>query len=81
MEEKFIAAWQENREKALALGVRIRPIEPKNALKNAKYQLSGSRRSEGFDALAADRRFTALFTDEEANNALERLLDAGYFAK
>ena len=94
MEEKFIAVWQENREKALALGVRIRPIEPKNALKNAKYQPSGSRRSEGFDALAAknalnlslealaaDRRFTALFTDEEANNALERLLDAGYFAK
>ena len=43
MEEKFIAAWQENREKALALGVRIRPIEPKNALKNANSQLSGSR--------------------------------------
>ena len=91
MEQKFIAAWAANREKALALGARMRPIEPENALKNAKRCLSGSRLSEGFDVLAAknrlelslealviDKRFTALFSDEEANNALMRLLDAGY---
>lgn len=91
MEQKFIAAWMANREKAVALGARIRPIDPENALKNAKHALSGSRLSEGFDTLAAkkrldlslealavDKRFTALFTDEEANTALLRLLDAGY---
>ena len=91
MEQKFIAAWAANREKAAALGARMRPIEPETALKNAKRVLSGNRLSEGFDALAAknrldlslealviDKRFTALFTDEEANAALERLLAAGY---
>lgn len=91
MEQKFIVAWAANREKAAALGARIRPIEPENALKNAKRMLSGNRLSEGFDALAEkgrldlslealviDKRYTALFTDEEANVALERLLSAGY---
>lgn len=91
MEQKFIAAWAANWEKAVALGARIRPIEPETALKNAKRTLSGSRVSDGFDALAAknrldltlealviDKRFTALFTDEEANEALQRLLSAGY---
>ena len=92
MEEKFIAAWAANREKALALGVRMRPVAPENALKTARYLLSGSRCSDGFDALAArgalalslealatDKRFTALFTDDQANTALQRLLDAGYY--
>ena len=60
MEEKFIAAWAAAREKALALGIRMRPVAPE-------------------DALATDRRFTALFTDEQANPALGRLLDAGYY--
>ena len=59
--------------------------------KTAKRTLSGSRLSDGFNALAAkgalklslealaiDKRFTALFTDEEANEALTRLLEAGY---
>ena len=91
MEQKLIAAWAANREKAAALGVRMRPIDAENALKNAKRALSGSRVSEGCDALAAkgrldltlealavDKRFTALFTDEEANTALQRLLEAGY---
>ena len=54
--------------------------------------LSGRRLSDGFDALAAknrldlslealavDKRFTGLFTDEQANEALTRLLEAGYF--
>jgi hypothetical protein len=31
------------------------------------------------EALAVDKRYTALFTDEEANNALVRLLSAGYY--
>ena len=92
MEEKFIAAWAANREKALALGVRMRPVAPENALKAARYLLSGSRCSDGFDALAVrgalalslealatDKRFTALFTDDQANTALQRLLDAGYY--
>ena len=30
------------------------------------------------EALVVDKRFTQLFSDEEANNALMRLLDAGY---
>ena len=87
MEEKFIAAWEENRAKAEKIGVRMRPMD----LKTAKRTLSGSRLSDGFNALAAkgalklslealaiDKRFTALFTDEEANEALTRLLEAGY---
>ena len=87
MEEKFIAAWEQNRAKATLLGVRMRPLD----LKNAKRALSGSRLSDGFNDLAAkgqlklslealviDKRFTGLFTDEEANEALMRLLEAGY---
>ena len=30
------------------------------------------------EALVVDKRFTALFTDEEANEALMRLLEVGY---
>lgn len=87
MEEKFIAAWEQNRAKATLLGVRMRPLD----LKSAKRILSGSRLSDGFnelaakgqlklslEALAIDKRFTGLFTDEEANEALMRLLEAGY---
>ena len=91
MEEKFIAAWLENREKAARLGVRMRPITPETAMKNAHYALTGNRISDGFniladkghlelslEALVIDKRFTSLFSDEEANNALMRLLGAGY---
>ena len=87
MEEKFIAAWEANRAKATLLGIRMRPLD----LKSAKRVLSGSRLSDGFnelaakgqlklslEALAIDKRFTGLFTDEEANEALMRLLEAGY---
>ena len=87
MEEKFIAIWEENRKKAEKMNVRMRPLD----VKAAKRCLSGSRLSDGFndlaakgalklslEALAIDKRFTALFTDEEANEALSRLLDAGY---
>lgn len=91
MEQKFIAAWAANREKAQKLGVRMRPVEPENAMRSARHILSGSRVSDGFniladkkhlelslEALVVDKRFTQLFSDEEANNALMRLLDAGY---
>ena len=91
MEQKFIAAWAANREKAQKIGVRMRPVEDQDAMKTAKRCLSGNRISDGFhiladkghlelslEALVVDKRFTALFTDEEANNALMRLLDAGY---
>ena len=87
MEEKFIAAWENNRAAANLSGVRMRPLD----LKGAKRILSGTRLSDGFndlkaknllklslEALVVDKRFTALFTDEEANEALMRLLDAGY---
>ena len=91
MEEKFIAAWLANREKAAKLGVRLRPVAAEEAMKTAHRWLSGHRESDGFailadkkhleltlEALAVDKRFTGLFTDEEANNALTRLLNAGY---
>ena len=87
MEEKFIAAWEHNRAAANLMGIRMRPLD----LQGARRILSGSRLSDGFNELAAqnalklslealviDRRFTALFTDDEANEALSRLLDAGY---
>ena len=90
MEEKFIAAWQSNRAAAALMGIRMRPID-ENGLKNAKRILSGTRLSDGFnelaekgqlklslEALVIDKRFTGLFTDEEANEALTRLLEAGY---
>ena len=87
MEQKFIAAWENNRSAAALMGVRMRPLD----VKGAKRVLSGSRLSDGFndlaskgqlklslEALAIDKRFTSLFTDEEANEALSRLLEAGY---
>lgn len=91
MEHKFVAAWLANRETAARMGVRLRPVAPEDAMKTAHRWLSGSRESDGFgiladkhhleltlEALAVDKRFTALFTDEEANTALTRLLSAGY---
>ena len=91
MEETFIAVWAVNREKAAKLGVRMRPVEERDAMKTAHRCLSGHRESDGFsiladkghlelslEALAVDKRFTGLFSDEEANNALKRLLAGGY---
>ena len=91
MEQKFAAAWAANRAKAEALGVKMRPVAEADALKTAKRTLSGNRLSDGFnqllakgalnlslEALVIDKRFTALFTDEEANEALMRLLEVGY---
>ena len=87
MEEKFIAAFESNRAAANLMGIRMRPLD----VKGAKRILAGTRLSDGFNDLAAkgqlklslealviDKRFTALFTDEEANEALMRLLEAGY---
>ena len=89
MEEKFLAAWEKARLDAKALGVRLRPETLSLTL--AKRQLSGHRDSDGFaalaqkgrldlslEALAIQKAYTALFTDEEANTALMRLLEAGY---
>lgn len=92
MEQKFVATWAKTREEAAKLGIRMRPVADADALKTAHRALSGNRESDGFaaleqakrldlslEALAIDKRFTALFTDEEANNALMRLLDAGFY--
>lgn len=88
MEEKFLQAAAAARIQAEKLGVRIRPLADMTA---AHRILSGHRESDGFfqlaakgrldlslEALAVQKQFTALFSDEEANNALTRLLDAGY---
>ena len=91
MERQFLAAWLAARRDAAALGVRLRPLSEAEAMAAAHRALSGSRDSDGFaalmrlgrldlslEALAVDRRFTALFSDEEADCALNRLLEAGY---
>ena len=91
MEEKFLLAYEANRQKAAALGVRMRPIGDLSAAHRA---IAGNRVSDGFSALAdkdhlelslealvIDKRFTALFSDEEANHVLEQLLSAGYLFK
>ena len=94
MEKKFAAAWAQNRAKAEALGVKMRPVAEEDAVKTARRILSGNRLSDGFnllqgkgqlslslEALVVDKRFTALFTDDEANEALMRLLEVGYSFK
>ena len=91
MEKKFAEAWRRARQEAESLGVRMRPAEDSKALEIAQRSLSGNRDSEGFgqlqklgrldltvEALAVKKAYTALFTDEQVNNALMRLLDAGY---
>ena len=88
MEEKFLFALEANRQKAEALGARIRPI---TEMQQAHRCLSGTRESDGFsilaqkgrldlslEALAVSKKYTELFNDDEANNALSRLLAAGY---
>ena len=88
MEEQFLRALEENRIKAEALGARIRPVTD---MQQAHRCLSGNRESDGFnllaqkgrldlslEALAVKKQFTALFNDDQANNALMRLLEAGY---
>ncbi len=90
-EQNFLTNWERCRKEAEALGVRLRPLNTEEAMKTAHRALSGSRYSDGFgeleklnrldlslEALAVDKRFTALFSDDEANAALSRLLEAGY---
>ena len=91
MEEKFLAQLSLNRQQAEKLGVRIRPVTDMAFVHRC---LSGHRESDGFfaladkgrldlslEALAVNKGFTGLFTDDEANNALNRLLFAGYTFK
>ena len=91
MEEKFIIAWKKARCAAENLGVKIRPVEDSKALELARRCLSGNRDSEGFaqlqklgrldlslEALAVHKAYTTLFDDPQVNNALMRLLEAGY---
>ena len=91
MEQAFLTAWLHAREQAKAMGVRLRPMDSGEAMKLAHRSLSSTRESDGFfllaqkgklqwslEALVVDKRFTALFSDEEVNNALTRLLTAGY---
>jgi len=88
MEEKFLNALESARQQAEKLGVRIRPVKDMAA---AHRCLSGHRESDGFwqladkkqlglslEALAVKKQYTALFSDQEANTALMRLMDAGY---
>lgn len=88
MEQKFLETLETARKKAEQLGVRIRPIADMQA---AHRVLSGHRESDGFfqlveigkgeltlEALSLKKQFAPLFTDEQANTALNRLLDAGY---
>ena len=94
MEQKFASAWRSRCEQAQALGVRCkRTLDAidKDALKQAQRILSGNRPSDEFDALDTLHRldlslealvlrkeFGPLFTDEQVNRAIERLLAAGY---
>lgn len=91
MEQQFVAAWMASREKAMKIGVRLRPSAEADAMKTAHRYLSDHRESDGFqiladkgrldlslEALAISKKYTELFNDDEANNALSRLLAAGY---
>ena len=90
MEQRFLTAWKKARTEAESLGVRLRPL-PEQPLDSARRMLSGNRDSDGFghlqrlgrldlslENLATQKAYTALFTDEQVNNALMRLLDAGF---
>ena len=79
-------------ENSISLDLLARLLSTQLITKGEKHLLDRNRCSDGFDALAAkgqlglslealatDKRFTALFTDEQANTALGRLLDAGYY--
>lgn len=90
MEKKFLEKWEKARLDATNLGVRLRPTEL--TMSNARRALGGNRVSDGFwlladlgrldlslEALVVSKSFTGLFSDQEANTALTRLLDANYF--
>jgi len=90
MEQKFLEGWAAARQAAMALGVKLRPVEV--TMEQAHRALSGHKESDGFahlaklgrldlslEAISVKKQFTGLFSDEEANNALTRLLDAGHY--
>ena len=52
--------------------------DPQRLTIGTRRQTFFEHNHEDIEALAVDKRFTSLFTDEEANEALMRLLDAGY---
>ena len=92
MEQKFILEWEKCRALAAEAGVRLRSVPAEEAMNTAHRILSSSRASDGFgalvqcrhlewslEALAVEGRFTGLFSDQEANEALKRLMEAGYF--
>ena len=92
MEQKFISEWEKCRALAAEAGVRMRPVAGAEAMRTAHRALSGRRASDGFtalaqighlewslEALAVDKRFTGLFSDEEAKEALARLMEANFF--
>ena len=61
MEEKFLYALEENRQKAEGLGARIRPV---TELQQAHRCLSGNRESDGFNLLAQKGRYYQLYTGQ-----------------
>lgn len=91
MEAKFLSAWAAARQAAAQLGVRQRRLEGQEAMAQAHRCLSGHRESDGFaqlaqlgrlelslEALAVKKPYTALFSDQQVNTALQRLLESGY---
>lgn len=91
MEEKFLRSWADALDACDALGVRTKRTRGNLTLANAKRILSGRRCSDEFSALEKLGRlelslenlvlksaFGALFSDQEVNTALSRLLEAGY---
>lgn len=89
LETRFLAVLEENRLKAQALGVRMRPVTD---MRQVRAITTSNRVSNGFDqlmdlgrldlsieALCVDKRFATLFSDDEANTVLMRLLSADYF--
>lgn len=95
-EELFRQAWTENCKKMEDMGIPMKrtleAIETIGALKTAKRVLSRGRSSDGFTALAEQKRldlslealvllpaFGPLFTDEEANFCLDHLMQAGFY--
>ena len=86
MEQQFLSQWEKCRSLAVAAGVRMRPVSAAEAMQTAHRCLSGRRTSDGFgelarlgrlewslEALAVDKRFTGLFSDEELKKGLDRL--------
>lgn len=96
VEERFSRAWQKRLEQAEALGVpvkRTRALWERQAPLSAARGIlrRGSdefcsleklgRLDLSLEALVLTPDFGPLFTDQEANACLDRLLEAGYYEK